>query len=91
MSAALFLMQPGPKMVLEFDELGYDFSRCYLSTNGEGGDCNTKTNPKPIRWGYQSNADRQALYNVYKRLIVLSNYAPYLPAFTAPKDSIQRR
>ena len=89
MSAALFLMQPGPKMVWEFGELGYDYSRCYLSTNGEGTNCDKKTDPKPIRWDYQSNPDREALYNVYARLIALRNYAPYLPAFTAPKDSIQ--
>ncbi|MEP7318573.1 MAG: alpha-amylase family glycosyl hydrolase, partial [Panacibacter sp.] len=82
MAAAFFAMIPGPKMVWQFGELGYDYSRCYLSTNGEGGDCNTKLNPKPIKWDYQQNADRQALYSVYSNLFKLRNNASYLSTFT---------
>jgi 1,4-alpha-glucan branching enzyme len=55
-AAALFLTIPGPKMIWQFGELGYDVSidvPCRV--------CN-----KPIRWGYQNDARRQALYNVYR-------------------------
>ncbi|MEI9806398.1 MAG: alpha-amylase family glycosyl hydrolase [Bacteroidota bacterium] len=36
LNAAFMLTTPGPKMIWEFGELGYDFSRCYLATNGGG-------------------------------------------------------
>src|SRR5258705_8025591 len=58
-------------MIYEFGELGYDYSRCYLSTNGEGGDCDKKLDPKPIRWDYLQDADRKHLYDVYSSLIRL--------------------
>src|SRR5438045_2666399 len=51
-NAAFLFTIPGPKMIWDFGELGYDYSRCYLSSNGEGGDCDTKLDPKPIRWDY---------------------------------------
>jgi len=53
LATAFYMAIPGPRMIWEFGELGYDYSRCYLSTNGEGGDCNRKLDPKPIRWDYQ--------------------------------------
>ena len=58
-------------MLWEFGELGYDYSRCYLSSNGEGGDCNTKLDPKPIKWDYYQVPDRKALYDVYTKLFAL--------------------
>ncbi|TKK68309.1 T9SS type A sorting domain-containing protein [Ilyomonas limi] len=87
MAAAFWAMQPAPKMVWQFGELGYDYS---INTCEDGvtirNDC--RTSPKPIRWDYLSDPDRLALYNVYAKLFALRNYAPYLPVFTAPKDSI---
>ena len=65
-AAALFLTIPGPKMMWQFGELGYDVSidvPCRV--------CN-----KPIRWGYQNDVRRQALYNVYRSALwVRSQYA----------------
>ncbi|HYC29249.1 MAG TPA: alpha-amylase family glycosyl hydrolase, partial [Chitinophagaceae bacterium] len=49
LATAFYMAIPGPRMIWEFGEVGYDYSRCYLSTNGEGGDCNKKLDPKPIR------------------------------------------
>src|SRR5205085_9643199 len=83
LNAAFMLTIPGPKMIWEFGELGYDYSRCYLSTNGEGGDCNTKTDAKPIRWDYQNNASRKAVYNVYSKLLKLRNVPNFLPTFVS--------
>ncbi|MGN6401093.1 MAG: alpha-amylase family glycosyl hydrolase, partial [Flavisolibacter sp.] len=52
LNAAFLFTIPGPKMIWQFGELGYDYSRCYLSSNGEGGDCDHKLDAKPIRWDY---------------------------------------
>ncbi|MBG9376497.1 T9SS type A sorting domain-containing protein [Panacibacter sp. DH6] len=82
MAAAFMMMVPGPKMIWEFGELGYDYSRCYLSTNGEEGDCNRKLDPKPIKWEYYRNANRKALYDVYANLARLRNTPAYLSTFT---------
>ena len=87
MATAFWAMQPAPKMVWQFGELGYDYS---INTCEDGTTINNdcRTSPKPIRWDYKTDANRASLYDVYSRLFALRNYAPYLPVFTAPKDSI---
>jgi len=56
---------PGPKMLWQFGELGYDVSI------GFGG----RTSPKPIKWGYFEVPDRRRLYDVTRSLIHLrENY-----------------
>jgi hypothetical protein len=62
MAAALFLGIPGPKMVWQFGETGYDYS---IMFNGE------RTAPKPPRWDYFSQAGRQQLYHVYSGMAKL--------------------
>lgn len=59
MTAAFLLSAPGPKMLWQFGELGYDVSI------DEGG----RTGEKPIRWEYYKNADRKALFDTYAKLI----------------------
>lgn len=81
LNAAFLLTIPGPKMIWQFGEIGYDYSRCYLSTNGEGGDCDKKTDPKPIRWDYLNDSRRKSVYNTYSSLIALRNHAWYKDAF----------
>jgi 1,4-alpha-glucan branching enzyme len=81
MNAAFMLTIPGPKMIWEFGELGYDYSRCYLSTNGEGGDCNTKLDAKPIRWDYLQNIQRKRLHDVFAALIALRFHPLYKDVF----------
>src|SRR4051812_1668865 len=76
MAAAFYFAIPGPKMIWEFGELGYDYSRCYQSTNGEGGDCNRKLDPKPIRWDYQADAGRKREYEIYAALLKLRKSYP---------------
>jgi 1,4-alpha-glucan branching enzyme len=57
---AMFLMSsPGPKMIWQFEELGYDVN---IDFNGRTGD-------KPIRWNYTSEPNRKRLYNIYAKLI----------------------
>lgn len=55
-AAAVILMSiPGPKMIWQFGELGYDFSIDY----------NGRTGMKPIHWDYYDVTERKALYDVY--------------------------
>lgn len=81
MAAAFWAMMPGPKMLYQFEELGYDYS---INTCSDGVTINNncRTDPKPIRWDYLQNPDRLALYNVYSKLLNLRNVPAYLPAFS---------
>ena len=66
MNAAFFFTIPGPKMMWQFGELGYDYSIDY---NGRVGN-------KPIRWDYFEDPDRKDLYEDYSKLIALRNSEP---------------
>lgn len=81
LNAAFLFTIPGPKMIWQFGELGYDYSRCYLSTNGEGGDCDKKLDPKPIRWDYLNDTRRKKVYTTYSELIKLRFHPSYKNAF----------
>jgi hypothetical protein len=61
LAAAFFFTIPGPKMVWQFGELGYDYSINY--------DCRVCN--KPIRWDYFDDPNRQRLYQAYSALINL--------------------
>ena len=71
--ANFFLGIPGPKMIWQFGELGYDYSINYPT-----GTSSSRVDPKPIRWDYYSQWGRKYLYNVYHSLIGLKET---LPAF----------
>lgn len=58
-AAAYFLCTPGPKMIWEFGERGYDIS---IDNGGRLGD-------KPPHWEYMSDPLRKGLYNAYAKLI----------------------
>jgi glycosidase len=65
-----FFTIPGPKMIWEFGERGFD-----LSINWPCGDGNCRTDPKPPHWEYMDNWKRKKLYDVWKSLIELKeNY-----------------
>ena len=69
MNAAFFFTIPGPKMLWQFGELGYDIS---INQNG-------RTGPKPILWNYYQDHYRRKLHATYANLIALHK----LPAFTS--------
>jgi glycosidase len=58
----MMMTPPGPKMVWEFGERGYDISINDASTGGRLGD-------KPPLWNYMSDPNRHHLYQVYSRMI----------------------
>ena len=64
--AALMLTTPGPKMIWQFGELGYDISIDYICRT-----CN-----KPILWNYFTENSRKRLYDVYKASIELRKSHP---------------
>ena len=60
LNAAFFLLSPGPKMIWQFGEIGYDIS---IDENG-------RTGKKPCRTAeYMAVAERKALYDTYAMLI----------------------
>ncbi|TCD10686.1 alpha-amylase [Pedobacter frigidisoli] len=62
LAAAFLFAIPGPKMVWQFGELGYDYSINYN---------NDRTGEKPIKWDYYSDPNRKALYDAYAKFIRL--------------------
>lgn len=73
MAAAFFFTIPGPKMIWQFGELGYDYSINYPS-----GTDNDRLTPKPIRWDYQDILAREKLFKTFSAIINLKkNYEAF--------------
>jgi len=68
LNTTFFLTVPGPKMVWQFGEMGYDIS---IEENG-------RTGRKPLHWEYLENTDRKELHDVYADLMKLRNAHPEL-------------
>lgn len=60
LAALLFVLVPGPKMIWQFGELGYDYSINYGGSN---------VTAKPIRWDYWQYNPRRWLYYFYQALL----------------------
>lgn len=61
LAGAFFFTVPGPKMIWQFGEFGYDFNIDY---NGRIGN-------KPIKWDYFEVQERKNVYNTWSKLIQL--------------------
>ena len=74
MAAAFFIPVPGPKMIWQFGELGYDYSinRCENGTISD--EC--RTSPKPVRWDYYNTGNRRHLHDIYAILNWLKQNEP---------------
>jgi Alpha amylase, catalytic domain len=57
------LLLPGPRMLWQFQELGYDVS---INFNG-------RTGEKPVRWEYFDDAKRKELYTLMSRILKIRN------------------
>ena len=66
LASAFFIPIPGPKMLWQFGELGYDVS---LQYNGKAGD-------KPLHWDYYADATRLKLFKTIKYLNMLKTSIP---------------
>jgi 1,4-alpha-glucan branching enzyme len=61
LASAFFFTIPGPKMIWQFGELGYDVSIDY----------NGRVGQKPLHWEYYENADKKKLWTTFSHLIKL--------------------
>ena len=65
-AAVLYLLTPGPKMIWQFGELGYD-----IDINFPCRVCN-----KPILWNYYFDVNRKQVYDVYAATLHLKKEFP---------------
>jgi hypothetical protein len=65
-AGALFFLIPGPKMIWQFGELGYDIS---INDGGRLGE-------KPIKWDYLQDIQRKNLFDTWSYLIRLRKTHP---------------
>lgn len=73
LASAFFYTVPGPKMLWQFGELGYDYSINYCPNGTINESC--RTDMKPIRWNYYHVPRRRKLYDITRALIHLKkNY-----------------
>ncbi len=79
MCASFFTMIPGPKMIWEFGELGYDYSINHCTNGTVNNSC--RLDPKPIRWDYLQNISRQRLFDIYAALLKLRFHPLYKNGF----------
>jgi 1,4-alpha-glucan branching enzyme len=81
MAAAFWALIPGPKMLWQFGELGYDYS---INTCADGITINNncRLDTKPIKWNYLQNANRKSLHDIYSGLLKLRTMPAYLSTFT---------
>ncbi|MGC4101217.1 alpha-amylase family glycosyl hydrolase [Ferruginibacter sp.] len=61
-AAAVFFTVPGPKMIWQFEERGYDIPLTFGGSNVAN---------KPPHWEYMDDPNRKHLYDVYKSIIQL--------------------
>lgn len=81
LNAAFLLCTPGPKMIWQFGELGYDHS---IDENG-------RTGRKPVKWEDYEDVQRRNLFDTYATLLALRNKYPALfaaPAVTGMKTGV---
>jgi len=76
LTAGFFLTFPGPKMLWQFEELGYDFSIDYNGRVGE----------KPVRWNYYQEPYRRRVFDTFAALISLRRNHP---VFHSPQTAVQ--
>jgi 1,4-alpha-glucan branching enzyme len=77
LAAAFFLTYPGPKMIWQFGEVGYDYTIEY----------NERTGEKPIRWDYFTDSEmRRELYNTFAAMNKL--HTDY-PAFYSSESKVE--
>jgi hypothetical protein len=83
MAAATFFTIPGPKLIWQFGELGYDVS---INENG-------RTGVKPLKWNYAQDSERAKLLKVYQQLGALKTSKPIFTTtdFTVGSLSVVKR
>lgn len=71
LAATFFYTIPGPKMLWQFGERGYDYS-----INWPSGTSSSRLDMKPPRWDYLTKSNRQHLFDIVSTLIKLHTENP---------------
>ena len=74
LNAVCFLGTPGPKMIWQMGEFGYNYNK-WCSSDGVDytGSGEHETDRKPVKWDYEKVAERKGLYDVYCKMNDLRN------------------
>ncbi|MBS2212860.1 T9SS type A sorting domain-containing protein [Carboxylicivirga mesophila] len=74
-AAAVMLMAiPGPKMIWQFGELGFELSINRCTDGTISNDCRLAA--KPPKWEYQNSKERMRLFKVYQKMIEYKKNEP---------------
>ncbi|MDR2237531.1 MAG: T9SS type A sorting domain-containing protein [Chryseobacterium sp.] len=84
---ATFFTIPGPKMIWQFGELGYEFSinRCADGSISSG--CRTDEKPIAFTLGYDTNTNRKSVYDTWAKIINIRNTHPVFQSKTYSIES----
>lgn len=66
---AIFLSLPGPKMIWQFGELGYDFSINTCSNGSISNNCRLDEKPVAFALGYDQDPVRKAVYDTWAKIL----------------------
>jgi 1,4-alpha-glucan branching enzyme len=93
-ASTIFYTIPGPKMLWQFGELGYDYSINYCQDDGTISDA-CRTYPKPVKWDYRQSNSRNVLYSHVADLIRLRNtydvFTSGTPTFSVGSGSLEKQ
>ena len=91
LTSVFFFPIPGPKMMWQFQELGYDYPINYCPDGSINENC--RTAPKPITWNYLQDVDRLRLFQTISALNHLKKEFEVFQEgslnFLFPKESIK--
>jgi 1,4-alpha-glucan branching enzyme len=73
-ASVIFYSVPGPKMLWQFGELGYDYSINTCTDGSVSNDC--RVSPKPVKWEYFNEGPRTGLFLHTADLIKLHRFYP---------------
>jgi glycosidase len=79
LSHVFLLTLPGPKMIWQFGELGYDYPINYCENGTVNNNC--RTDPKPIRWNYLPDQKRNSIYDLVGHINRLRNHDDFSDLF----------
>lgn len=83
MAAAFFFSMPGPKMIWQFGEFGYDYSINKCSNGTVNSNC--RLDPKPVRWDYLQESNRRRLFDVYRAMLSLRAHPLFNKGFVSDR------
>lgn len=86
MAAAFWALVPGPKLMWQFGELGYNYSINTCTDLSISNNC--RLSDKPLRWEYYNNTNRKGLYDAYAKFLKLRMQPNYLNDFISNKYTL---